>query len=305
MLAAASNLVKTLGMSYPLYIVDVFAESKYAGNQLAVVVHDGDLTGDLMQRIARETNFSETTFVQRSQRADGAWSVRIFTPAEELPFAGHPTLGTAWVLRHCIDPTRPNEIRLDLPVGLTPVRFAADERGELGWLMAPAPRFGRTFPAAPVAEILGLSVDDLDPELPVVEMSVGPSFVFVPLVDVGALACARFRGERYEAASELGVPPSQFLFCRSADGESEYRARMFATPMGIVEDPATGSANACLAAYLLRYVQPEAPYLGARVAQGIEMGRPSLLHLAARPQGETSHIEVGGRVVLTVRGELV
>lgn len=130
-------------MSHPLFIVDVFAEEKYAGNQLAVVVHDGDLAGDVMQRIARETNYSETTFVQRPQRADGAWDVRIFTPMAELPFAGHPTLGTAWVLRHLVDAGRPSSVVLQLAVGPTPVRFTPDGKGDIGWLTAPYPVFGR------------------------------------------------------------------------------------------------------------------------------------------------------------------
>lgn len=292
-------------MGNPFFIVDVFAQAKYAGNQLAVVVHDGELGTDVMQRIARETNFSETTFVQRPQRPDGAWDVRIFTPAAELSFAGHPTLGTAWVLRHCIDPARPDLVVLQLPVGPTPVRFAGADSGAVGWLTAPLPAFGRRFDPAPLAELLGLGADDLDPNLPIAEVTLGSTFAFVPLANRAALARARFRSDRHEAMQHLDLPPCVFAFCRSEDDDVDLRARMFATPLGIVEDPATGSANACLAAYLLRHVDRDRASIAVTVAQGVEMGRPSLLRLAAGRRGDQAVIEVGGRVELTVRGELV
>lgn len=130
-----------------------------------MVVHDGEFGADVMQRIARETNFSETTSVQRPQRPDGAWDVRIFTPAAELPFAGHPTLGTAWVLRHCVDPARPDAVVLQLPAGPTTVRFAGNGSRTVGWLKAPYPAFGRQFEREPLADLLGLGPDDLDPDL--------------------------------------------------------------------------------------------------------------------------------------------
>lgn len=293
-------------MSYPLFVVDVFAEEKYAGNQLAVIVHDGDLTSAVMQRVARETNFSETTFVGQPQRADGAWDVRIFTPMAELPFAGHPTLGTAWVLRHLVDARRPHDIVLQLPIGPTPVRFDDEGDDGLAWLTAPLPTFGRHFETAPLADLLGLTPADIDLSSPIVEVSIGPSFTFVPIASLEALARARFRTDRHEVLQDLGYPPCLFLFCRATTpAGNDLRARLFATPLGIVEDPATGSANACLAAYLLRYVEPERSALAVRVEQGVEMGRPSLLHLAAERRGDHTRIEVGGHVVLSLRGELV
>jgi len=293
-------------MSHALFIVDVFAEEKYAGNQLAVVLHDGELADATMQRIARETNFSETTFVRRLQRADGAWDVRIFTPVAEVPFAGHPTLGTAWVLRHCVAPERPPVVTLQLAVGPTPVRFVDDERGDLGWLTAPYPDFGRVFALDPFADLLGLAPADIATEFPVIEVSRGISFTFVPIATVAALGRARFRSDRYETLQHMNFPACLFLFCRDVDGvDNELRARMFATPFGIVEDPATGSANAFLAAYLLRYVERDAQAIARSVAQGIEMGRPSLLRLAAERRGDEARVEVGGRVFLSVRGELV
>jgi len=293
-------------MSHPLFIVDVFAEEKYAGNQLAVILHDGELATEAMQRIARETNFSETTFVRRARRADGAWDVRIFTPVAEVPFAGHPTLGTAWVLRHCVASERPAAVNLQLAVGPTPVRFVDDDRGDLGWFAAPYPAFGRVFAPEPFADLLGLAPGDIAAEFPVVEVALGVSFTFVPIATVAALSRARFRSDRYETLQHMDFPACLFLFCRDVDGvDHDMRARMFATPFGIMEDPATGSANAFLAAYLLRYEERKRPALALSVAQGVEMGRPSLLRLAAERHGDEARIEVGGRVLLSVRGELV
>lgn len=294
-------------MAHRLFIVDVFAEARYAGNQLAVIVDAGDLTTAEMQQIARETNFSETTFLTSTAPHDGGYAVRIFTPGAELPFAGHPTLGTAWVIRNFVASPPPSEVTLQLGVGPTPVRFAPRPDGaELAWMRPRYPTFGRRFDRAPFAELLGLEPDDCDPRFPVEEVSIGVDFTFVPLKTLAAVRRARFRMDRYEQLAGLGLPPAIFLFCPEAESPAhQIHARMFAGALGVGEDPATGSANAGLAAWILRHGYLEGDSLDVRVEQGYEIGRPSLLYLRAERRGEQAEIEVGGRVLLSLTGELV
>jgi trans-2,3-dihydro-3-hydroxyanthranilate isomerase len=290
-------------MRQPFWIVDVFAEEKWAGNQLAVVCDAGGLKDEVMQRIARETNFSETTFVTGER--DGGFEVRIFTPSDEIPFAGHPTLGTAWVLRHerLAEPTE--RVLLHLGIGEVPVRFEQESELEVAWMEPGAPELGRTLDGGPLAEVLGVGADDLHPDLPVREVRIGIPFTFVPLRGLGAVRRARFLAERYERLAHEDVPPMFFVFCPEAEGPgNQIHARMFAPTAGVPEDPATGSANACLAAYLLEHrVLGDGP-VRARVEQGVEMGRPSLLRLRASREEGRVRVEVGGRVFLSARGEL-
>lgn len=291
-------------MRYPFWIVDVFAEDKWAGNQLAVVGEAGDLHAAQMQSIARETNFSETTFVTGER--DGGFEVRIFTPRSEIPFAGHPTLGTAWVLRHELLAEPRDRVVLHLGIGEVPVRFEQESESEVVWMDPGAPELARVLEADRFAEILDVDVDDLHPDLPAREVRIGISFTLVPLRRAEAVRKARFRLERFEALREKDFPPMFFVFAPEAeDPRNQIHARMFAPSAGVHEDPATGSANACLAAYLLEHrVLGEGP-VRARVEQGVEMGRPSLLRLRASRGGDGVLVEVGGRVFLSVRGELV
>ncbi len=292
------------GVRQPFCIVDVFAEEKWAGNQLAVVLDAGGLDDRSMQRIARETNFSETTFVV-GERA-GGFEVRIFTPAAEIPFAGHPTLGTAWVLRHERLAEPAERVALQLGIGEVPVRFEQQGDVELGWLDPGAPELGGELDAAPLAEVLGLDAADLHPELPAREVRIGIPFTFVPLRGLDAVRRARFSLERYEASTAAAAPPMFFVFSTETDDpDNQVHARMFAPGAGVPEDPATGSANACLAAYLLEHRVLGEGAVRARVEQGVEMGRPSLLRLRAEQGPSGIRVEVGGRVFLSARGELL
>ena len=144
-------------MAHNFYIVDVFAERPYAGNQLAVVVGANGLSDDTMQRIAAETNYSETTFVTSVPERDQGYRMRIFTPAREIAFAGHPILGTAWVIRHHLEPKDSGPVRLNLAVGQVPVTFEPSPRGgEVGWFLAPPVLLGTTCPAERIAPALGV-----------------------------------------------------------------------------------------------------------------------------------------------------
>lgn len=271
-----------------LTIVDVFAERRYAGNQLAVVEDAAGLRTEQMQDIAREMNFSETTFVlsRDEQRA----RVRIFTPEWELPFAGHPTLGTAWVLAEGV-----GSYTLDLDAGAVGVDFEA----ELGWMTPPPVKLGAEFDRQAAAELVGLDPGRLDPGFPVQLAEVGPTFILIGVADLDALRAARLDEAlhlRY-LADNVGVQ-CVFLFTTESYGpDADYAARMFFNSGGPREDPATGSANSAFAAYLraLRGTGFE-----AIVDQGVEIKRPSRLYLRVRDT-----IQVGGKVQLAVRGELV
>lgn len=288
-----------------VFIVDVFAEEKYAGNQLAVVAADATLSSAAMQRIARETNFSETTFVVSDQLRDGGYDVRIFTPAAEIPFAGHPTLGTASVLRNEILGNRPETVTLNLGVGQVPVNFTRDSDGrETVWMRAPRVELGRKHPPEQLAGIVGLSADDVDSRFPVQDASIGISFTIIPVRTLDAMKRARFNRGAYDHQTD--APHAQFLFStQTYSPANQINARMFAEPFGVPEDPATGSANACLGAYLLHHRYGAGDRLDLRVEQGYEVGRPSLLFVRAERNGARADVFVGGHVVPTFRGELL
>jgi len=293
-------------LSGPLFsIVDVFAEDKYAGNELAVVRGAEGLTGEVMQKIAREFNFSETTFVQGDRRRRGGYAVRIFTPAAELPFAGHPTLGTAFVIQQDLIKEPVQEVVLNLKVGAIPVTFGyRGRKPDVLWMKQIQPQFGRFLEGRGVAAVLGLEPDDLDPRFPVQEVSTGIPFVIVPVKTLEAVKGSVLRADML--AGPAAGCQAFLLFTPQAERPgNDLHARVFAHGYGVVEDPATGSANGCLAGYLVRHRYFGGPRIDVRVEQGYEMGRPSLLLLRAAGKAGKIEVLVGGRVILVARGRLV
>src|SRR5262245_9193348 len=291
-----------------LFIVDVFAEEKYAGNQLAVVTSAESLSQPDMQRIAREMNFSETTFVLSDVPHAGGYDVRIFTPATELPFAGHPTLGTAYVIRHELAATPPEQLVLHLKIGPVPVTFESHPGDkETVWMQPPTPVLGVTRAMQAVAEMLGLTPGDIDPRFPLQEVSIGIPFLFVPLSSLAALKRAHVDSDRRAALLQQGIGAAQvFLFCQETHQPGhDLAARMFFEANGLREDPATGSANVCLGAYLLKHGYFGSERIDIKVEQGYEISRPSLLLVRAAWQSGEARVSVGGHVITTVRGELV
>jgi trans-2,3-dihydro-3-hydroxyanthranilate isomerase len=288
---------------HPFTLLDVFAESKYAGNQLAVVRPHRAIPDAEMQRIAFEFNFPETTFVRDLQLRKGGYDVRIFTPRKEVPFAGHPTLGTAHVIRGLLKGPKPETVILNLGVGPIPVRFDAAPSG-LAWMRQRPPVFGKTHERKHIAKLLGLKARDFDPAFPIQEVSTGMLFLMIPLANLDAVKRARTHEDAYgNYFGGQGLP--LFLFSREtyAPG-NQINCRMFAHLFGIPEDPATGSANGCLAGYLVKHAYFGAGRLAIKVEQGYEMGRKSLLHLDAEARKGGIEINVGGQVIETARGEL-
>ncbi|MEF8773971.1 MAG: PhzF family phenazine biosynthesis protein [Halobacteriales archaeon] len=300
-------------MSHPLHVVDVFAERKYAGNQLAVVRDAADLSGEEMQAIAREMAYSETTFVESTKReAGGGWDVRIFTPTEELPFAGHPTLGTAHVIHEHLAENPDETVRLNLGVGQVPIRAETVDGAATLWMTQQSPEFGVQLDRQALANVLSLSEDALATDYPIQIVSTGLATIVVPLRDGAALTCIEIDRNAYrtvtgdrEAKLVLAVAPDP------RDDANDLAVRVFAPGLGVPEDPATGSANGCLAAYLARHRYLGGREVDARVEQGHELDRPSLLYLragdAAGPDdpGDAVTVEVGGSVQPVVEGRLL
>ena len=287
-------------MNLSFYIVDVFAEEKYAGNQLAVVRGGVDLSDESLGRIALEMNYSETAFVLADEETDGGFDVRIFTPGMEVPFAGHPTLGTAYVIRHEILGRPAENVTLNLEAGKIPVTF-----GEVLWMRQLPPTFGARFDAAQMALAINLEKTDIDDRFPVQEVSTGLPALIVPLRDLDALKRCRVDWERY--ADVVGPGMNLYVFCPEPheDGPGDLSARMFADDLGVPEDPATGSAAGCLAGYLAEHRYFGADPVDVRVEQGYEIRRPSLLYLRAEREGDETTVHVGGKVQMVARGELV
>lgn len=284
------------------YLTDVFGESKYSGNALATFVDAGDLSGREMQAIARELNLSETTFVLSPLARDGGYDVRIFTPASEVDFAGHPTLGTAFVIRkHVIKQDVPI-VTLNLKAGRVPVSFPDGEEGPL-WMKQVPPVFGSVLPSAPLAGVLGLDPSDIDPRRPVEEVSTGLPHIIVPLVGLDALKRVKIDAGAYDALIRTTWAKSILAFCFEGRSSEEGMAvRVFPVCYGIPEDPATGSGNGCLAAYLVRNRVLGGTSLEVTVGQGHEMGRPSRLFLRASEKDGATEVQVGGRVLPVAEG---
>jgi trans-2,3-dihydro-3-hydroxyanthranilate isomerase len=301
----------TVARDYRFVQVDVFTDHVFGGNPLAVVFDAADLDGREMQAIAREMNLSETTFLIPPAHAECAARVRIFTPRREVPFAGHPTVGTAWVLAaHRLLPEGTRQFSLEEGIGPVPVEFEGDPaRPSFVWMRHRDATFGPVITArAAVAQALGLDERDLLPGVPVEFGSTGNDFLFVPLRDRAVVDRASLNVsaeiEGAGATRALGV----FVFAPDGDGATpRVYSRMFAPRSGVVEDPATGSASGPLGAFLVRHrIVRGTGEMNLVSEQGTKMGRQSLLHirLRAREDGVAEDLRVGGGVVPVLEGRL-
>jgi len=289
------------------YIVDVFAEQKYAGNQLAVVRDARSLPDVQMQKIAKEMHFSETTFILSDKKRNEGYDVRIFTPEHELPFAGHPTLGTAYVIQQKIINENVDKLVLNLGVGQIPVTFSyREKRPDTLYMKQAEPVFGQSFDAGTISEILSLGSQDMDEKFSIQEVSTGVPFIIVPLKSLDAVKRACIVRDKYFRLVEKTQAKSILVFCSETyNRENDLNVRVFADYHGVPEDPATGSANGCLAAYLTRHRYFGKPQVNVRVEQGYEIGRHSLLLLKTEEKAGKIDVHVGGRVVMVAEGKLI
>ena len=285
------------------YILDVFAEKKYAGNQLAVFRKAKAISSEEMQQIAREINFSETTFILLDEPRNGGFDVRIFTPKEEVPFAGHPTLGTAHIIRNQILGGNTEKVILNLKVGQIPVTFSPDG---FCWMKQIEPVFSQQHRPDTLAAVLGLDGAEMDDRYPIEEVSTGLPFFIVPLKSMAALKNAKIDIEKYFDLIKDTAAKGILVFCpETHEPQNNISVRVFVDYYGVPEDPATGSGNGCLAGYLVKHRYFGQDYINIRSEQGYEIGRPSLLLLKAELKDTIINILVGGKSILVASGEFV
>ncbi|MFQ6084343.1 MAG: PhzF family phenazine biosynthesis protein [Candidatus Aminicenantia bacterium] len=292
---------------YTFYIVDVFAEEKYAGNQLAVFRDAEALSDTEMQRIAKEMNYSETTFILSKEKRNGGYDVRIFTPEEEVPFAGHPTLGTAYVMQREIIREPVETIILNLKVGQIPVTLNySGKEIDILWMKQMDPTFGQIFDLESISKVLKLGEKEIDERFPIQEVSTGLPFIIVPLKTKEAIKQAEVARDKYFELIKDTQAKAILIFCpETYHQKNDLSVRVFADYYGVPEDPATGSANGCLAGYLVKYRYFERDKINIRVEQGYEIGRPSLLFLRAEDKEGKIDVSVGGKVVMVAQGTLI
>ncbi len=291
------------------YLVDVFTNEVFGGNQLAVFPAGQEVPDYLMQRIAKELNLSETTFVLPPKNPANDIKLRIFTPGQELPMAGHPTIGTAYVLlqQKLLSASGRNQLIFEEGVGDIPVVF--EQTGQdlgLITMTQPLPKFGQTVTDARVlAELLSINAEDIAPEYPAQVVSCGVPYLYVPLKSLAAVKKVRLRPEVLEKQlSHIGTE-SVFLFSLETEqAGNTVHGRMFAPAFGIPEDPATGSACGPLGCYLVHHnLVPAQTVSNIICEQGFEMGRPSILYITiGQENGSITVVKVGGKSVLVGEG---
>jgi trans-2,3-dihydro-3-hydroxyanthranilate isomerase len=289
---------------YPYVLLDVFTHNALEGNQLAVITDASGLSDAEMQALAKETNLSETTFIlprQQDVERDRGVRVRIFTTQEELPFAGHPTLGTAWYLWQ----QRAGDlVELELNVGKIPVRFSTDAAGRsIGEMRQRDPEFGEIHSAEAVAQATRVPLDLIDTALPIQTVSTGTAFIIVALKSLAAMRELRVD---QKGASEFNKQHhSQFFYFVSRETETPGATLHARMQFYSGEDPATGSAAGCCTAWAVQQGVLASEQQGL-IEQGLEIGRPSFLQIRGRKTAlGVTDIRVGGGVVEIARGEFV
>lgn len=301
-------------MKLSFHTLDVFTDRPFSGNPLAVVHGADHLSTEQMQTITREFNLSETTFVMKPEDAANTAKVRIFFPGGEMPFAGHPTIGTAVLLaqlRNKPGCSFETEIRLELKAGLTPVkvsRIAERVRAQLKAPRLPTIAPDATPPAAEIAQALGLTPAELgfDAHRPMLTHG-AIGFLCVPVASRAVLAKSRIIEPHWSAiVGATADLDAAYVYCRGGDAaDTHFRARMYAPTGGIPEDPATGSATVQMAAQLLASEKLADGRHGFRFEQGYEMGRPSDLWLEADvAAGKLTEVRLAGSAVQVMTGEI-
>ena len=296
-------------------LVDVFTDMPFGGNQLAVVEGREDLTGEAMQKIAKELNLSETVFVYPPVKGANVRKLRIFTPQMELPMAGHPTIGASYVLASTgLVPTDEgrNEWVLEEQIGEIPVTVHKEDGKIVSVEMKqPLPVFSEALQDRKLAaDLLSLSEEDLYHGLPVQSVSSGVPFMFIPLRSLEAIQRIHFRQDVWEQHFS-GKPVSQHIFTfttETQNADAAVHCRMFAPAMGIAEDPATGAASGPLGAYLVEHRvlhEGDSEIYAIRSEQGYEMGRPSRIDITVTGHsGGIKEVKIGGSSVIIGKGQL-
>lgn len=281
------------------HLVDVFTEEKFGGNQLAVFTDGEVLPDELMQNIARELNISETVFLLPPDDPSNTVKLRIFTPRSEVPFAGHPTIGTAFVLRRLHHIRKDGLVHFEENVGpiMVQVSTNADNTIQVD-MYQPIPEFGPIFKdRRSIAEMLSIEMEDFLPEYPIQVLSSGVPFVFIPVRDLETIRKVKLNLDLWERYLSKGSAPNVFVFTMQTElPDSTVHCRMFAPAMGITEDPATGAASGPLGAYLVKHgLVSKIDSLSMISEQGFEINRPSLINIAVTADdNEITGVRIGG-----------
>ena len=293
-------------LKYKFYQVDVFTGTPLGGNPLAVFVSAGGLDERYMQKIAREMNLSETTFVMPSSDCEADFEVRIFTPTKELPFAGHPVIGTVHVLREIGKVSSDQKIiNLKLRIGTIPVHVEEDERL---FMEHPQAKFLQIVTSVDlIAESLGLPSSAIDPRWPCQIVSTGVPALFVPIKTLVSMQLIKINSAKLlEIFTPFGTDMIYVFTTETLDSSSTLHSRLFAPFIGVPEDPATGSASGAVGAYLAKHDVIEKDILDSiKIEQGYEMKRPASIYVQVKQEGTIiKSIRVGGESVTIIQGQL-
>ena len=284
-------------MNLPFYIVDVFTAKKYAGNQLAVFLKAETLSEEQMQKIAREMNFAESTFITKLDAENNSATIRIFTPEHEMKFAGHPIIGTSWVLMNKIFEDKPEKITLSVPIGEIPVH----QSGDLVWLQAAQPKFLDTFSSEDFKSFSNLSHTDFDDKFPIQEVTTGSAFVIVPVKSKKALENLILDKVKMDEWLHKHCKTNHralYFYCLE---DAKLSSRMLCIENNqLIEDAATGSASTCLQAFLLKY---DAPQIQIINHQGDFIRRPSQIYFDGKLTNNHFEIKIGGKTQFIAKGE--
>ena len=292
-------------MEISFYQVDVFTKHLFGGNPLAVFPQAQDFKEEDLQKVAREMNLSETTFVYPSTSDEADFDVRIFTPTCEIPFAGHPTLGTAYVLRENGLVTKDkNPLRLNFKAGIIPVWTEEDK----GFMQHPPAKFLQELERSEkIAQALGLGLEHLDGRFPIQVVSTGFPALLVPVISLDKIREIGINTQTlHEVLEPLGIDMVYAFTTQVVHSSFSLHSRAFAPSMGIPEDPATGSVSGAVGAYLAKYDVIEKEKLGdIKIEQGYEMKRPSSIYVQVTQQGsEIQKIRVGGQTQSVFTGQM-
>ena len=284
-------------MSLPFYIVDVFTDKKYAGNQLAVFLDAGNLSSEEMQKIASEINFAESTFVTKLDKENNKAEIKIFTPSQEMQFAGHPIIGTSWVLINKIFDNSPENIKLNVPIG--PIAIHQSE--DLIWLKAAQPKFWDIFSKEDFTLFSNLKNSDFENQFPIQEVTTGSAFVMVGLSSKRALENLVLDKDKTDKWLKNNCKTAhQGLYFYYLEGSKLFSRMLCIEHNQLVEDAATGSASTCLQAYLLKNHKPELELINY---QGDYINRPSQIHFKGKLTGNDFDIKIGGKAQFIAKGE--
>ena len=297
-------------MKYQFFTLDVFAQQKFEGNQLAVIPNAEGINDSQMQKIAREFNYSETVFITRGD-SKFSWNVRIFTPISEIDFAGHPNIGAAILLANIIEFNVQEKIKLvfrervgDIPIT---VHYETSKPAYAELEVAQLPQNGPNPPTKDqIAESIGLDISDVDSNQEISAYSCGLPFLYVPILSLEGIKKAKLDNDKWKKYLSSYWAPQIYLFTKEVeDPKSDFHARMFAPGLGIAEDPATGSAVAAFSGYLAKSPKYQNGIFSFIIEQGFEMGRPSILEMSFETKmGTVTKVQVKGRATIISQGEI-